>query len=248
MLTRHEKLKYSRQLMLNSFGESGQLALQKAKILIVGMGGLGNPAAQYLAASGVGTLYLADGDVIEVTNLPRQILFNEQDIGQKKVDAAEQKLTTQYPEVHIEVIDEMLDEEMASYYISQVDIVLDCTDNIAARYLLNACCVSQKKPLVVGAATGFDGQCLIVNTQKENSACYQCLFPASEKTPEQNCQTLGILGPVLSIIGGMQALQAIKQLIGVNVSTNELLMFDGLSATWQKFTLPKNADCPVCTK
>lgn len=246
MLTRHEKLKYSRQLMLNSVGETGQLALQKAKVLIVGIGGLGNPAAQYLAASGISALYLADGDTIDLSNLPRQILFNEDDIGEKKVDIAEQKLSTQYPHVAIETIDEMLDEEMANYYISQVDIVLDCTDNIATRYLLNQCCVDQKKPLIVGAATGFDGQCLVVNTQQENSACYQCLFPKSNQAPEQNCQTLGILGPVLSIIGGMQALQAIKHIIGVNVATNQLLMFDGLSAQWQSFNLSKSANCPAC--
>ncbi len=248
MLTHHEKLKYSRQIMLSPIGEEGQLALHNAKVLIVGLGGLGNPAAQYLAASGVGTLYLADGDTIDLSNLPRQILFSENDIEQKKVDIAEQKLKAQYPHVEIEVIDEMLDDELASYYISQVDVVLDCTDNIASRYLLNKHCVAEKIPLVVGAATGFDGQCLIVNSLHENSACYQCLFPASEKAPEQNCQTLGILGPVLSIIGGMQALQAIKQIVGVNVNTNQLLMFDGLSTQWQSFTLPKNNDCPVCAQ
>lgn len=232
--------------MLNKFGEEGQIALQKAKILIVGIGGLGNPAAQYLAASGVGTLLLADGDSIEITNLPRQTLFSESDIGEKKADVAQQKLQAQYPEVEIEVIDEMLDEELAQYYIPQVDVILDCTDNIKTRYLLNSACVNLKKPLMIGAATGFDGQCLVVNTNKEDSACYQCLFPANQKAPEQNCQTLGILGPVLAIIAGMQSLQAIKHLIGIDVATNQLQLLDGLSASWQKFTIPKNPKCPVC--
>lgn len=232
--------------MLNKFGEEGQIALQKAKVLIVGIGGLGNPAAQYLAASGVGTLLLADGDSIEITNLPRQTLFSESDIGEKKADVAQQKLQAQYPEVEIEVIDEMLDEELVQYYIPQVDVVLDCTDNMKARYLLNTICVNLKKPLMIGAATGFDGQCLVVDTNKEDSACYQCLFPASQKAPEQNCQTLGILGPVLAIIAGMQSLQAIKHIIGIDVATNELQLLDGLSASWQKFSIPKNSNCLIC--
>jgi sulfur carrier protein ThiS adenylyltransferase len=246
VLTNQEKLKYSRQIMLNRFGEQGQIALQNAKVLIVGIGGLGNPAAQYLAASGVGTLYLADGDNIELSNLPRQTLFSEDDIGSNKADIAEQKLLKQYPEVTIEVIDEMLDEELASFYISQVDVVLDCTDNIKTRYLLNTACVTLKVPLMIGAATGFDGQCLVVDSNKPDSACYQCLFPASEKAPEQNCQTLGILGPVLAIIAGMQSLQAIKQLVGIEVATNKLLMLDGLSASWQQFSLAKNPECTIC--
>ncbi|MGJ8690974.1 MAG: HesA/MoeB/ThiF family protein [Thalassotalea sp.] len=246
MLTSDEKLKYSRQIMLNKFGEQGQIALQNAKVLIVGIGGLGNPAAHYIAASGIGTLYLADGDNIELSNLPRQTLFSEANIGENKAHAAQEKLQAQYPEVEIEVIDEMLDDELASYYISQVDIVLDCTDNISARYLLNGVCTQLKVPLVIGAATGFDGQCLFVDTNQESSACYQCLFPASEKAPVQNCQTLGILSPVLAIIAGMQALQALKYLVGIEVKTNQLSMFDGLSAHWQEFTLPKNEACLVC--
>ena len=234
--------------MLNKFGEQGQIALQNAKVLIVGVGGLGNPAAHYIAASGVGTLYLADGDEIEISNLPRQTLFAKENLGENKAQAAQEKLQQQYPDVEIEVIDEMLDDELASYYISQVDIVLDCTDNINARYLLNQACIALKVPLVIGAATGYDGQSLFVDSNYDASACYQCLFPASEKAPVQNCQTLGILSPVLAIIAGMQALQALKYLAGIEVKTNQLQMFDGLNSQWQKFTLPKNPQCPVCGK
>ena len=246
MLTAQEKLKYNRQIMLNNFGEQGQIALQKAKILIVGLGGLGNPAAQYLAASGVGTLYLADGDNIELTNLPRQILFNQQDLSKNKAEVAQEKLQQQFPDTDIEVIDEMLDAELATYYIEQVDVVLDCTDNIDARYLLNTVCVELKVPLIIGAATGFDGQCLVVDSNKKDCACYQCLFPASKKAPTLNCQTIGIMGPILAIIAGMQSLQAIKHLVGIEVNTNKLLMLDGMSLTWQQFTIPKNNQCLIC--
>lgn len=248
MLTNHEKLKYSRQIMLNKFGEQGQSALQQAKVLIVGMGGLGNPAAHYLAASGIGKLYIADGDVIELSNLPRQTLFSDQDIGSNKAQTAQEKLQRQYPDIDIEVIDEMLDDELASYYLSHVDVVLDCTDNINARYLLNQHCVALKVPLIIGAATGFDGQCLVVNSTQKNSACYQCLFPKAKQAPVENCQTLGILSPVLAIIAGMQVLQTIKLITGIKVATNKLLLLDGLNASWQQFNLPKNEQCPVCAR
>ncbi|MBA6347040.1 MULTISPECIES: HesA/MoeB/ThiF family protein [unclassified Colwellia] len=246
MLSQHEQLRYSRQIMLNKIGEQGQLALREAKVLIVGVGGLGNPASLYLAAAGVGTLFIADGDKVEMTNLQRQILFTENDIGNNKADVGAEKLQQHNSDITIEVVDEMLDEELANYYIEQVDVVLDCTDNITTRYLLNKICVEQKTPLIVGAATGFDGQQLVIDPRNPASACYQCLFPESEKAPTQNCQTLGIVGPVLAIIAGMQSLQAIKLLTGNTIHINQLNLFDGLSNQWQQFTLNKQDDCPVC--
>ena len=247
MLTSKEQLRYSRQIMLNNIGEQGQLSLSEAKVLIVGVGGLGNPASMYLAAAGVGTLYLADGDSIEITNLQRQVLFNEKDIDLNKADVAAEKLQQQNPEVTIEVIDEMLDKELCDYYVNQVDCVLDCSDNIATRYLINQSCIEHKVPLVVGAATGFDGQQLVVDPREPTSACYQCLFPASEKAPANNCQTIGIIGPVLAIVAGMQSLQAIKLLTGNKVQLNQLSLFDGLANQWQQFNLKKQDNCPVCS-
>lgn len=232
--------------MLSHIGETGQLALQKSKVLIVGLGGLGNPNAQYLAASGIGSLYLSDGDTIELTNLPRQTLFNEKVIGENKADIAQQKLTEQYPDIDIEAIDEMIDDELAQYYIPQVDLVIDCTDNIAARYLLNKHCRETKTPLIIGAATGFNGQCLVIDPRLPESACYQCLFPESKKAPSQNCSMLGILGPVLAIIAGMQSLQAIKLLTNNKTPTNRFFMFDGLESQWNEFALHKNSGCPAC--
>ncbi|NQZ22125.1 MAG: HesA/MoeB/ThiF family protein [Colwellia sp.] len=247
MLSPNEQLRYSRQIMLNKIGEQGQLALRDAKVLIVGMGGLGNPVSLYLAAAGVGTLFIADGDQVDITNLQRQILFTESDVGNNKADVGAEKLQQHNSEITIEVVDEMLDAELAHYYIEQVDVVIDCTDNIATRYLLNQVCVEQKTPLIVGAATGFDGQQLVVDPRNPESACYQCLFPASEKAPTNNCQTVGIVGPVLAIVAGMQSLQAIKLLTGNTIHINQLNMFDGLSNQWQQFTLKKQADCPVCS-
>ncbi len=232
--------------MLSKIGEQGQQALRNAKVLIVGMGGLGNPVSLYLAAAGVGTMFIADGDKIDISNLQRQILFTEKDVNTNKADVAAEKLERHNSDIHIEAIDEMLDDELCHYYVPQVDLVLDCSDNITTRYLMNKMCLLHKTPLIIGAATGFDGQQLTIDPNNPKSACYQCLFPASEKAPVNNCQTIGILGPILAIVAGMQSLQAIKLLTGNNIQTNQLSMFDGLSNQWQQFNINKQDSCPVC--
>lgn len=246
MLSPQEQLRFSRQTMLKTIGEQGQQNLKNAKVLIVGVGGLGNPVSLYLNAAGIGTLYLVDGDNIDISNLPRQILFNEAHVSQGKADTAADTLQQKNSDTHIEVLDEMLDEELADYYFPLVDLVLDCTDNITTRYLINEKCLAHKKPLIIGAATGFDGQYMFVDPNKDDSACYQCLFPASKKAPENNCQTLGILGPILAIVGGVQALQAIKLLSGNQIKTNQLSIFDGLSNAWQQLAVKKQKSCPAC--
>ncbi len=233
--------------MLDKIGLSGQLALHNAKVLIIGMGGLGNPVSLYLAAAGVGTLFIADGDNIEITNLPRQILFNDDDIKYNKADIAAQKLKAQFPDITIESIDEMMNAELCHYYFPQIDLVLDCSDNIKTRYLINRICIQHKTPLIIGSATGFDGQQLVVDPRNSNSACYHCLFPASEKAPEKNCKTLGIVGPVLAIIAGMQSLQAIQLLTGNETRINQLSMFDGMTNQWQQFKIKKQINCTVCS-
>lgn len=248
MLSPQEQLRFSRQTMLKTIGEQGQQNLKNAKVLIVGMGGLGNPVSLYLNAAGIGTLYLVDGDNIDISNLPRQILFNEANVSQGKADTAADMLQQKNSDTHIEVLDEMLDEELADYYFPLVDLVLDCTDNIATRYLINEKCLEHKKPLIIGAATGFDGQYMFVDPTEEDSACYQCLFPASKRAPENNCQTLGILGPILAIVGGVQALQAIKLLSGNQIKTNQLSIFDGLSNSWQQLSVKKQKNCSACAK
>ncbi len=246
MLTVKETLRYSRQIMLPKIGEAGQLRLTHSKVLIIGLGGLGNPTALYLAAAGVGSLLLIDGDTIEVSNLPRQILFNDDDIGLSKVAVAAQKIARNNPDIVVEEIDEMLDQSLADYYIPQVDVVIDCSDNFATRQLINRHCIEHQVPLIIASATGFDGQLLMVDSNIENSACYHCLYPEQDKEPAQNCQTLGILGPVLAIIAGMACLQAIKQLSGLPMQLNQLSLFDGLSNQWQQFSFKKQPQCPVC--
>ena len=199
-----------------------------------------------MAAAGVGTLYIADGDTIELSNLPRQILFSENDISENKADTAAEQLSKQFPDTNIEAIDEMLNKELCDYYLPQVDLVLDCSDNINTRYLINQACIDHKVPLIVGAATGFDGQQLTIDPRDESSACYHCLFPATEKAPANNCQTIGIIGPILAMIAGMQCLQAIKLLTGNKVQINQLSILDGLSNQWQQFTMKKQKNCSVC--
>ena len=248
MLTQQEQLKYSRQIMLNKVGEQGQRALSQASVVIIGLGGLGNPTALYLAAMGIGKLILIDGDTIEISNLPRQILFDQNQLQQNKADAATEKLQRQYPDCDIEVVDEMFDAELAEFYLPNADIVLDCTDNIHSRYLINQLCVQYKVPLVIGAATGFDGQHLFVNSQDNNSACYHCLYPSSEKAPTNNCQTLGIASPVLAIVSGMQALTVFNYITLNKAPTNLLSLFDGLTHRWQQFNLQKNKQCQVCAQ
>lgn len=247
MLTTTEQLRYSRQIMLPEIGVEGQLKLANAKVLIVGIGGLGNPVSMYLNAAGIGTLILADGDEIDITNLQRQILFSQEDVGQNKAEIACEKLQQNNTLTNIEIIDEMLDAELCNYYFPQVDVVIDCTDNIATRYLINKYCIEYKIPFVVGAATGFDGQHLFINNKNDNAACYQCLFPEAEKAPINNCQTNGILGPVLSMIAGMQALQTIKYLAGIPISDNCLHLFDGRSMQWQQFAVKKQPLCKACS-
>ncbi len=246
MLSNREQLRYSRQIMLSNIGEQGQLKLSKATVLIVGLGGLGNPVSMYLAAAGIGKLIIADGDNVEMSNLQRQVLFNQADIGSNKAECASDKLQQQNSDVNIEVVDEMLNDELCQYYIAQVDLVIDCTDNIATRYTLNRWCMQLQKPIIFGAATGFQGQQLVVDPRQENSACYQCLFPDSNKAPIENCQSTGVLGPVLAVVAGMQAVQAIKIIVGLSAQCNQLNVYDGLSNQWQQLTLTKQDQCPAC--
>jgi sulfur carrier protein ThiS adenylyltransferase len=228
-------------------GESAQIKLKNATVLIAGIGGLGNPAALYLAAAGVGKLILADGDNIELSNLQRQIIFTENDIDLNKAEQARTRLNELNSEIDIEVIDEMLDRSLLEYYLPEVDLVLDCTDNLTARYLLNQLCIEQQKPLIIGAAIRFEGQILVVNSQEPTSCCYQCLYPKSDEDLEVqlNCQTAGIVGPVLGIVGSMQALEAIKLLTGKPMKYNQLRLFDGLSGHWQNLNIAKQKNC-IC--
>ncbi|WP_286233344.1 HesA/MoeB/ThiF family protein [Thalassotalea sediminis] len=248
MLTANEKLRFSRQIMVKQIGEDGQLTLRNSTVLIVGMGGLGNPVAMYLAAAGIGKLIIADGDSVDITNLQRQILFNQHDLEQNKADTAADKLLLNNPDVDIEVVDEMLDAELAHYYVQQADLVIDCCDNIATRYLVNQACIECTVPFIVGAATGFDGQQMTIDPRKPNSACYQCVFPKTEDALVENCQTIGVIGPVLAVIGGTQAIEAIKLLTNVTMQQNRLALYDGLHQNWQYISVKQQQNCPICCR
>jgi len=245
VLTQQEQIRYGRQIMLKHIGEHGQLKLQQARVIITGMGGLGCPVSVYLASAGVGHLILCDGDSIESSNLQRQILFTPKDIGKNKAEVAADKLSTQNPLIEIEVLDEMFDKELASSYLPEVDLIIDCTDSLKARYLLNRCSIEYQVPLIIGAATGFDGQTMLLQPSAL-TPCYHCLFPDTGNATVENCQTIGILGPVLAIVAGMQALTAIKFLTGNQVADNQLMTFDGMSQQWHNISLAKQSHCKEC--
>ena len=246
MLSDNEILRYSRHLLLEEVGESGQKALKKARVLIIGLGGLGSPAAIYLGAAGVGSLVVADFDVLEVSNLQRQIAYQSSDIGENKAALIKQRLAELNPEIRVRTVTRKMDQAQLMMELMMVDLVLDCTDNMASRQMINAACVKARVPLIVGAAIRFEGQLMFFDHTQADSACYHCLFPGSEEET-LNCSNSGVLGPVVGTIGTMQALEAIKQLLGFpSALTNKLKLFDGKTLNWQTFTISKDPQCSVC--
>lgn len=245
MLSDQEFLRYSRQLLLEDIGPEGQEKLKSASVLLVGLGGLGAPASMYLAAAGVGTLLLADDDALHLTNLQRQILYRTTDINQPKAELARRQLQALNPHAEIVALTERLGGETLRQAISRVDVVLDCSDNMETRHAVNAACISAGKPLVSGSAVGFSGQ-LLVLTPPYNHGCYACLYPDATE-PQRNCRTAGVLGPVVGVIGTLQALEAIKLLAGLPSALNgKLRLFDGKQQSWNTLQLTRSRHCPVC--
>lgn len=246
MLTDPETLRYSRHLLLEDVGESGQLSLKSAKVLIIGMGGLGSPAALYLAAAGVGTLVISDFDHLEMSNLQRQIAYQTSDIGAAKAALMKQRLAALNPEIRVRSINTQMSESQLSMELILADIVLDCTDNMASRQMINSACVQACKPLIVGAAIRFEGQLMFFDHSKVDSACYHCLFPNNDEQV-LNCSNAGVLGPVVGTIGTLQALEAIKYLLGLPSGiNNKLKLFDAKTLDWQTFAINKDPKCNVC--
>jgi adenylyltransferase/sulfurtransferase len=244
-LTTEQAMRYNRQIVLPNFDLDKQEILLNAKILIVGVGGLGCAAAQYLVAAGVGEITLIDDDKVEKTNLQRQILHAEADVGINKCLSAKASLEQMNSDIKIHVIQKRLELDSYLELIESLDLVLDCTDNLTSRNTLNQACYQLGKPLVSGAAIRMEGQ-LICIVPAEKSACYACI---SAYFGEQNlsCVESGVMSPVVGIIGAMQALEAIKVLCDYGVaSVNQLMMFDGMTATWQTFKVPKKTNCSVC--
>ena len=246
MLSDDELLRYSRHLLLEDVGETGQEALKKANVLIIGMGGLGSPASLYLAAAGIGHLVLSDFDNIEMSNLQRQITYQSDDIGESKVEVTKRKLQQINPDIKVRSINKAMPEEQLTMELTMADLVLDCTDNMATRQMINKACVNAKVPLIVGAAIRLEGQLMFFDHSQADSSCYHCLFPDLEEQT-LNCSNSGIIGPVVGTIGTLQALEAIKYFVGLPSGIkNKLKLFDGKSLDWQTFAINKDPKCTVC--
>ncbi|MCB1786688.1 MAG: molybdopterin-synthase adenylyltransferase MoeB [Gammaproteobacteria bacterium] len=243
-MTPEQRKRYARQIRLDAVGEAGQQRLLDARVLIVGLGGLGSPAAMYLAASGVGTLVLSDFDRVEPSNLQRQIIHREADLGELKAASAKRTLHEINPHCEVIALDWELDETELREQISAADLVLDCTDNFASRFLLNRIAMTQSTPLVTGAAIRLEGQ--IMTSLGDRGPCYQCLYPV-ELENQETCAMEGVLAPVVGIIGTLQALQAIRVLTGHGDDLRGvLLLFDAAAMVWQRIRVPANPTCPVC--
>lgn len=241
-------LRYSRHILLPQVDIKGQQKLLDAHVMIVGLGGLGSPVSMYLAAAGVGTLTLVDDDQVELSNLQRQIVHSHQDIGRDKVDSAADRLQAQNPQVQVQRIKQRLDKAGLIAALSDVDVLVDCSDNFATRFLLNEVSKSQKTPLISGAAIRFEGQVTVYDPRQADMPCYRCLYEDKGEL-EETCSESGILSPILSMIGGVQAVETCKLIMGIGESlAGRLLILDALSMSWREIKMKQDPDCPVCTQ
>jgi adenylyltransferase/sulfurtransferase len=242
----NQLLRYSRQIMLPQCDIEGQQKLLAAKVLIVGAGGLGSPAAMYLAAAGVGSITIYDDDKVELSNLQRQIAHHTPDIGIDKVISTRHVLNNLNPDVNVNAVKKRLLGEQLNFEVKAADVVLDCTDNFATRFAINKACVTYQTPLVSGAAIGFDGQVAVFTPGKNNSPCYNCLYTC-EGDELQNCASNGVIAPITGIIGSIQALEAMKLIMSIGEClTGRLLLLDSLTMEWNSMKLRKNPACPTC--
>lgn len=238
-------MRYSRHILLEGFGKEGQQKLSQSKVLIIGAGGLGSPNALYLAAAGVGTIGIADADVVSLSNLQRQVIHFTEDINKPKVESAAEKMQRINPDVNVITHPCFLTEDNALEMMADYDFILDCTDSFASKYLINDACLLAGKPFCAGGVVKYGAQ---VMTHVPGSACYRCLFP---EPPAENdvetCSTVGVLGSVVGIMGSIQATEAIKYLTGIGeLLTDKLLMVDALTMTFNTMQFSRNTDCPLC--
>jgi molybdopterin-synthase adenylyltransferase len=242
-------LRYSRHILLDELGIEGQQRLLTAHVLVIGAGGLGSPVALYLATAGVGTLTIVDDDHVDLTNLQRQIVHSVERIGRSKAESAAQTLRAINPEVQVHALRERADAQRLLALVAQADVVVDCSDNFATRHAVNAACVAHAKPLVSGAAIGFDGQISVYDSRDPGQPCYACLFPADAAFEEVRCATMGVFAPLVGIIGSVQAAEALKLLAGVGTSlAGRLQMLDARTMEWTEIGVARSAACPVCAQ
>ena len=240
-------LRYSRHLLLDDIGIEGQRRILASRALIIGAGGLGSPAAMYLACSGVGSITLVDDDTVDLTNLQRQIIHSTDRIGQAKVLSAQSTLAQLNPTVQVRALQARADAQLLQSLVAQADVVLDCCDNFQTRQAINAACVQQRVPLVSGAAIGMDGQIAVYDPRDAKGPCYACVFAPDAPPQEARCATMGVLAPLVGVIGAMQALEALKLLAQTGTSLSGcLLMLDARSMEWTRLRVQKNLACAVC--
>lgn len=236
--------RYSRQIVLREVGVNGQHLLRDSTALIVGLGGLGAPAAQYLAGAGLGRLLLSEFDRVSASNLHRQLLYREADVGRTKQDAARETLRALNADCEIECLPAPLDDGDLQRAAAQADVVLDCSDNFPTRFALNRACVRARRPLVSGAAIRFEGQLAVFDSAR-GSACYACLYP-DQGEAQETCEEAGVLGPVAGVIGTQQALAALKLLLGLGDDVGHLWVWDALTSQSRRLSIARDPHCPVC--
>lgn len=239
-------IRYSRQITLPAIGAKGQQRLGDASVLIIGAGGLGTAASMYLASSGVGQLLINDFDTIDASNLPRQVLYRDADVGKAKATTATEHLQTINPDINVIAIGERLDRDALPELVASVEAVLDCTDNFASRWLINEVTFAHNKPLVVGAAIRWEGQVAVFRNDQANGPCYRCLYSEADENLN-NCAGQGIVAPVAGTVGTMMATETIKLLLGIDSSLHgRLWIYDGLAGSSRTIGIPAKSDCPVC--
>jgi len=242
-----QRLRYSRHLLLNEFGEEAQERLLRASALVIGAGGLGSAALMYLASSGMGRITVCDGDKVELTNLQRQIVHRLESLGRPKARSAADTLATLNPDIRVEPLEERAGADRLAALVRGADVVLDCSDNFATRHALNRACVASRKPLVSGAGIRFDGQVTVFDLRQASSACYHCLFAEDAEAAEERCAVMGVFAPLVGIIGTFQAAEAIKLVAGIGESlSGRLLLFDALASRWHEVRFARDPHCAVC--
>lgn len=242
-------LRYSRHILLPEISIEGQQKLLNSHALVIGAGGLGSPVALFLAASGIGTITLCDNDSVDLTNLQRQIVHRTASIGQAKVTSAQETLAEINPDVNVVTLIERADEIRLAELVKQADVVVDCCDNFPTRYALNRVCHTLKKPLVSGAATRFDGQVSVFDFRRNDSPCYECLYPERMESEETRCAVMGVFAPLVGIVGSMQAAEALKLLMDIETTLcGRLLTLNALNMDIRTMKLSKDAACAVCQK
>jgi molybdopterin/thiamine biosynthesis adenylyltransferase len=241
-------LRYSRHIFLDEIGIDGQQRLLSAHALIIGAGGLGSPAALYLASAGVGHITLVDDDDVDLTNLQRQIAHTMDRVGTPKVDSAALSLAALNPEVRVSALRQRADAALLDQLVADADVVLDCCDNFATRQAVNRACVKHAKPLVAGAAIGFDGQISVYDSRQAGAPCYACLFPPDSQFEEARCASMGVFAPLVGVIGSMQAAESLKLLLAMPKSlAGRLQMLDGRRMEWNEILVQADPACSVCS-